>query len=265
MDSSYQASPDVHVLPSHLTIPGVGTLVVNSFVLLAQEPVLVDAGIVMDRDAFMESLRAIVDPAEIRWVWITHDDADHTGSLEAVMAAAPNATLATHALGALRISTWWPQALERVRAIVPGEAFDVGDRKLNTYRPPTFDNPTSIGFHDSKTGAYFAVDTFGAILPDAVQDLGDLPEEAVVGGMCAWVSFDSPWTGWVDRGRFDPLLDEVRSLAPSQILSAHLPAKGATPDQLLDVLGMSPDLDPFEPPNAEAFAQIVAALAPPGG
>jgi hypothetical protein len=36
MDAPYQASPDVHVLPSSFTIPGVGTLPINAYVPLAE-------------------------------------------------------------------------------------------------------------------------------------------------------------------------------------------------------------------------------------
>jgi len=264
VDSSYQASADVHVLPSHLDIPGVGTLLVNAFVLLAEQPVLVDTGLGMDSEAFMAALRAIVDPAELRWIWLTHDDTDHTGSLDALMAAAPDATVVTHALGALRLSTWTALALDRVHAIVPGEALDVGDRTLTAFRPPTFDNPTSTGFQDSSSGAYFAVDTFGAILPGAVEDLADVPEPALFGGMSAWASFDSPWTQWMERSRFDAMLGEVRSLQASQLFSAHLPAKGGKPDQLLDIVATVHDGEAFVPPNQEAFAQIVAAIAAAG-
>src|SRR4051812_6569833 len=118
---------DVAVFTSAITVPGLGTLPINSFVLLAQQPVLIDAGLVNDSDAFMTALRAVIDPAELRWIWVTHDDADHIGALQAVMASAPNATLAIHAFGALRTATIWPLPLDRVHALSPGDRFDLGD------------------------------------------------------------------------------------------------------------------------------------------
>jgi hypothetical protein len=263
MDRSYQASNDVHVLPSHLVIPGVGVLHVNAFVLLAEEPVLFDTGLAMDRDEFMAALSAIVDPADLRWVWISHDDADHTGALEAVMTAAPQAQLVTHALGALRMSTWWPLPLDRVHALVPGDTVDLGDRILTATRPPLFDNPTSLAAFDGSTGDYYSVDTFGAILPMVTQDLSEVPEPALVGGMSVWASFDSPWTALTDRSRFAAVLDEVRTLAPSQVLSSHLPATTGRLDQFLDIVGAVPDAETFVPPNQAEFAQIVAQMTAP--
>ncbi len=97
MDAPYQASPDVHELPSDFALPGVGVLPINAYVLLAEEPVLVDTGMVMDRADFLAALSSVIDPAALRWVWLTHDDADHTGSIERVMELAPNARLVTNA------------------------------------------------------------------------------------------------------------------------------------------------------------------------
>ena len=45
MDNPYDAGTDITVLPAHLDIPGVGTLLVNAFVLKSEQPVLIDTGI----------------------------------------------------------------------------------------------------------------------------------------------------------------------------------------------------------------------------
>ena len=56
MDAPYQAAPDVHVLPANLPIPGIGVLPINAYVLLAEEPVLIDTGLGMDSDQFLAAL-----------------------------------------------------------------------------------------------------------------------------------------------------------------------------------------------------------------
>src|SRR5262249_10217692 len=99
MDNPYDVDADVTVLPAHLDIPGVGTLLVNAFVLKSEQPVLIDTGLAVDSDSFMEALRSIIDPRDLRWIWVTHDDADHTGSLPALMQAAPQASFSTPRLG----------------------------------------------------------------------------------------------------------------------------------------------------------------------
>lgn len=219
----YRATPDVWVLPTTLGIPGVGTLLVNSFLLTAEEPVLVDTGIALDRPEFLDAVDAIVPLGDLRWLWLTHDDADHTGSIAEVVERAPSARLVTHGLGALRMMTWWDVPLRRVHAVGIGERLSVGDRTLRAVRPPLFDNPMSTGIFDERTGTLFSVDAFGAILPEATRDAADVPEEALVAGMTAWATFDSPWAHLVDRGLFAAALREVDALAPSRVLSSHLP------------------------------------------
>lgn len=56
MDPVYRVGRDVHVLPSSLPIPGVGTLVVNAYVILGREPVLVDTGLAIDGGRFRARL-----------------------------------------------------------------------------------------------------------------------------------------------------------------------------------------------------------------
>lgn len=262
MHDPYQPNHDVHVLPTSLAIPGMGNLVVNAFVLLAREPVLVDAGIAVEASAFVEGLRSVMDPAELRWIWLTHDDADHTGALAEVLALAPRARLVTHGLAALRLSTWCRLALDRVYAVRPGDVLDCGDRRLHALRPPVFDNPTSIGALDDRSRTLFAVDAFGAILPDTPDDASEIPEDDLLGGMTAWTTFDAPWAHLVDRARFDRAIDELTALEPSTICTSHLPAAaGASIGTFAKVVKSVPDAEPFAAPDHEAFAAIAAAMA----
>jgi flavorubredoxin len=107
MDKPYQAMPDIEVLPAHFPVPGAGFLPVNAFVIKAKEPVLVDTGTGVDSEEFMKALKSVIDPRDLKWVWLTHDDADHTGNIQKVLEAAPNARLAAYSLAVLRMSTAW--------------------------------------------------------------------------------------------------------------------------------------------------------------
>jgi hypothetical protein len=265
MDEPYKAAPDVYVLPTHLSLPGVGNLLVNAFVLLADEPVLIDTGLGMDGPGFLSALESIVSPGDLRWLWLTHDDSDHTGSVQRIMEVAPRARLATHAFSALRMSTWWPVPFDRVYALSQGERLNVGDRLLQAIRPPVFDNPMSWGIYDESSGILFSVDAFGAILPEVVRDAADVPEQDLLNGMVAWETFDSPWAHLVETSRFEAVLEGVRRLEPSRILSSHLPAATGSADRFLDVLRSLRDAEPFVPPDQAAFEQMIAAMSMPSG
>lgn len=261
MDPLYQASDDVHVFPVCLPLPGVGVLPINAYLLMAEQPVLIDTGIGVDGDDFMAALSSVIDLKDLKYVWLTHDDADHTGSIQRVMEAAPNATLVTHALGALRMATWWPVPMDRVHAIRPGDELHVGDRTLTAVAPPLFDSPLSTGALDNSTGALFSVDSFGAILPEATQDITEVPRDALAGGMLGWATTDSPWVHITDRTLFSEVLGRIRQLQPSHIFSSHLPAaKGTSLDEFIAVLETVPDAERSVPPNAEEFAMMIAAL-----
>ena len=261
MDAPYQAVPDVHVLPSSIAVPGVGVLTINAYLLLAEEPVLIDTGLGMDGDEFMDALASVIAPSELRWVWLTHDDADHTGNIQRVFERAPQARLVTHAFSAMRMSTWWPVPLDRVHAIREGDRLAVGDRTLRAVPPPLYDNPMSIGLLDEATGALFSVDSFGAFLPEATQDAAEVPHDALAGGMREWATSDSPWAHLLDRQRFAQVLDGVRRLEPTHIFSSHLPAaSGTSLDRFLEVVASVPDAEPAVAPNHEEFSHMLAAM-----
>jgi glyoxylase-like metal-dependent hydrolase (beta-lactamase superfamily II) len=262
MDTPYQAAPDVHVFPANLTLPGVGVLPVNAYLLMSEEPVLVDTGVGIDTEDFVAAVSELVDLQLLKWVWLTHDDADHTGSIQRIMELAPNAKLVTHGFGALRMATWWPVPMDRVHAIRFGDDLHVGDRALTAVAPPLYDSPMSIGIVDRSTGAFFSVDSFGAILPEPTQDAADVPPEALAGGMLAWATSDSPWAHVVDRRLFGQVLSRVRELQPTRIFSSHLPAaSGTSLEEFLKVLQAVPDAEPFMPPNSKEFAQMIEAMA----
>jgi flavorubredoxin len=258
MDKPYQAMPDIEVLPAHFPVPGAGFLPVNAFVIKAKEPVLVDTGMGIDSEEFMKALKSVIDPRNLKWVWLTHDDADHTGNLQKILEAAPNARLAAYSLAVLRMSTAWPVPMDRVYWLNPGDSIIVGDRKLTAVRPPLFDNPTTIGVYDDKSGAFFSADCFGAIIPSPAQSTDDVAEGDLSQGMTGWASLDNPWVHMVKPSEFSQAMDRIRQIAPKMILSAHLPPAIGKTDNFLELLAKVPPSPPSVAPNQTALEQILA-------
>ena len=50
--------------------------------------------------------------------------------------------------------------LDRCRFLNENERLDLGDRTITAVRPPVFDNPTTRGMFDDRTGVFWSVDTF---------------------------------------------------------------------------------------------------------
>jgi flavorubredoxin len=258
MDKPYQAMPDIEVLPAHFPIPNMGFLAVNAFVIKAKEPVLVDTGMGIDSGKFMEALESVIDPQDLRWIWLTHDDADHTGNIEKVLESAPNARLAANSLAVLRLSTAWAVPMDRVYWLNSGDNIRVGDRKLTAVRPPIFDNPTTIGIYDDKSEAFFSADFFGAIIPSPAQNADDITEGDLAQGMAGWASLDSPWVHMVEPGVFSQSLDRIRQIDPKMIFSAHLPPAQGKTEQFLKWLATVPASTPFVAPDQAVLEQILA-------
>jgi len=260
MDKPHQAMPDITVLPAHFPIPGAGFLPVNAFVIKAREPVLVDTGMGIESEEFMKALESTIDPQDLKWVWLTHDDADHTGNIQKVLEAAPGARLAANSLAVLRMSSAWPVPMHRVYWLNSGDSITVGDRKLTAVRPPLFDNPTTIGIYDNKSEAFFSADCFGAIIPSPVQNIDEVAEGDLAQGMISWASGDNPWVHMVEPSVFSQTLDSIRQMAPKMILSAHLPLAQGKTEQLLKLLASVPASTPFVAPNQTALEQLLAQM-----
>jgi flavorubredoxin len=260
MNKPYKVTDGIHVLPSHLEIPMMGFLPVNAFVINSKEPVLIDSCTVSESDGFMEALESVIDPKDLKWIWLTHDDADHTGSIFRILEAAPNARLVANALAVLRLNTVSPVPMDRVLWLNPGQSLDVGDRKLYAVRPPLFDNPTAIGLMDDSTGTFFSVDCFGGILPVQAENADEVPTDALAQGMSVWATADSPWIHAIDRGIFGRNIEQVRNMDPKIILSSHLPSAVGRTGRFLDLLAQVPDAQPFIAPGQEMLDQILAQM-----
>ena len=150
---SYQIADETVVLADSTEVPGLGHLPVNAFLLRGAEPLLVDTGLPTSRTEFLDHLWSLCDPKDLRWVWLTHPDRDHTGSLLQILEAAPQARLITTFLGLGILSLEHVIPPERAFLLNPGQSLDIGDRVLRAFRPPLYDNPATAGLIDQRTGA----------------------------------------------------------------------------------------------------------------
>ena len=58
-------------------------------------PVLIDTGLHEDHDAFLAALSSVIDPSELKWLWLTHPDPDHLGSLMSLVERVPALRIVT--------------------------------------------------------------------------------------------------------------------------------------------------------------------------
>ncbi len=260
--TAFMATPGVDVVTTTADIPALGAIAINAFVLHGPEPVLVDTGTVAGSAEFMDALTSVIDPMDLRWIWLTHTDFDHIGSLAHLLDLNPELRVITSFLGTgiMGLSST-PLAMDRVHLVNPGQSVTVGDRTLTAIKPPIFDNPVTAGFVDDRTGILFSSDCLGALLPEVPESAADLDADVLRAGQIRWATIDSPWVHGVDRAGFARALDGLRTIEPTMVCSSHLPpAPGAMLDLFLDALSQAPDAERFVGPDQAAIEAMMAGM-----
>ena len=261
MMEPYRAAADVDVIPSYFPIPGYGILPVNAFLLKAAQPVLVDTGLMALSDVFMDTLSCLIDLGDLRWLWLTHADMDHIGSVLRILEMAPRLRVITTYIACGRMSLYQALPMDRVYLLNPGQSISVGDRTLTAAKPPSYDAAETTGFYDSKTSAFFCADCFGALMSEPLESAAEIGIEKLREGMVTWATVDAPWLHMVDRVLFAGNIGRVREMVPKYILSAHLPVACDMTDDLLDNLAAVPEAPPFIGPDQQAIEAMFKAVS----
>jgi flavorubredoxin len=237
-------------------------LPVNSMVIRGTEPIIVDTGAPMHRELWLEKVFSVVEPEDVRWIFLSHDDPDHTGGLLDVLERCPDATLVTNFFSVERLALEKPGLpLERMRWIDPGGSFDAGDRTLRLFRPPIFDGPTTRGLYDTTTAAMWVVDTFPCLTPGAVHDVHDLPRDLVEENLPAMNSLVSPWHEWLDPTAYRRHVDAVEAMGVLTVASAHGPVMtGDAVHEAFDVVRDLAGKPIIPPPGQELLDELLVQI-----
>lgn len=214
----------------------------NSMVIRSAEPVLVDTGMGINRENWFADVFSLVAPEAVRWIFVSHLDADHAGNAVEALGRCANAMMVTSQGEAYRAAAALGAPAERLRVLGPGEELDIGDRMLRLSRPPVYDSPYTRALHDPVTGVYYACDAFCAPMPEGVVDWSDqIAPPLWEKGMASFHHHTiCPWIAMVDPARFRAEVDKVAALDPSVIVSAHAPpiGKAAVPRALAQLAAL---------------------------
>ena len=255
-------APDTWLIPSLAADPAGGFIGAHSAVIRGTEPVVLDTSVLFGRDQWLQNTFSVVEPEDVRWIFLSHDDHDHLGNLDPVLDLCPNATLLANYAMVGRLFGDVELPLERMRWINVGESIDVGDRELVMVRPPMFDSPATRGLFDTSTGMLWAADSFGTAFPGAVYDADDIPAEVYDPSFEMLNLLNTPWMEWVDPERFAAHLATTESLPLSLVASAHGPVHRGS--RIADAFRRTRDLAgraPAEQPGQDVLELLCAMLA----
>lgn len=255
-------APDTFVIHDH---QGEGTapvcVALNAMVIQGEQPVVVDTGVAENRDRYFEDVFSLVEPTDVRWVFISHDDVDHTGNVNELMARCPNATLVINWFMVERMGESLTVPPSRWRWIGDGDTLDVGDRTLHALRPPIFDSPTTRGLFDPTTGVYWASDSFATPMPEPVTHVDGLDPDLWTEGIAMFGQYVSPWLALVDDRRYQATVDRIDALGPTVLAGCHTPAiPGDHVARAIEVTRRTPTMTVPEQPDQAVLEQMQRAL-----
>lgn len=269
MTEPYAVGPEAFVIQSYWQPPGAPLGVhMNSMVLRAAEPVLFDTSLAIEGEAWLDAVASVVDPADVRWIVLSHDDPDHTGNLARAMEACPQATVVSTWFMTQRLDAEVPVDPRRLRWVGPGEALDVGDRTLSFTRPPLFDSPTTRVIADPVSGVLWAADLFAAPVLAPTADVEALDPGFLAEGFCQFQHWNSPWISLVDPDKYRAAVAALAGQGCSAIASTHGPAwRGEAAvarafELLAGVIDQPCPPEPGQPLLDEIVRQITAGPPP---
>lgn len=260
MNAPLRIADETYLLPGTFPVPGLGLLYINPMVIRAEQPVLVDTGPPVFRQQYLEAAFSLVDPEEVRWIFLSHDDRDHSGNIMQLLDLCPNARVASTFIAVGRMGEEWQLPLSRIVLVNDGESFDAGDRVLTAIRPPLYDAPGTRGLWDPVTGVYYGVDCFGAFVPGECEQMADVDEDAYQAGFAAFNRLNHPWHEVSDAAKVEAQVERVRRLGAKAIVTYHGPTAHHRTEQLCDALVAAAAMPPLPlPSQADVEAMLAGA------
>jgi flavorubredoxin len=257
-----QISPDAHLIQSFWKQPGAPVGVhINSMVLASRQPVVFDTGVPADRQGWLDAVTSVVEPDDVAWIVLTHDDHDHVGNLATAVEQFPNATV---------VASWWiterlTGAVEldprRMRWVVSGETLDIGDRTLVFERPPLFDSPTTRAVFDPSTGLYWGGDLGAAPGADPIVHADEASADEVAGSFVVAQRWNSPWFEMLDDRAYQAAVSRLDDLGITTWANTHGPVyQGDHITRAIDLLRSVTAAPAVPQPGQADLDAIVASM-----
>jgi flavorubredoxin len=201
----YRISTPLDVIPGGFTF--------NSYLVDDDEPVLFHTGYRRLFSATLDAVRAVLDPARLRWIGGSHFESDEFGALNDLLAAAPSASAFGSEIGVLTSLTDF--ASRPARALADGEDFSIGSRRLQWIYTPHVPHGWDCGvLFDQSTGTLFCGDLFtqpGAGLPPVTESEILTASE----GMRGMLDY------YAHAASTSPILSRLAGLKPSLLACQH--------------------------------------------
>ncbi|HUP50690.1 MAG TPA: MBL fold metallo-hydrolase [Thermoanaerobaculia bacterium] len=255
---TYEVAKDTFVIPDGLPVPGVGKLPVNAMVIRGRQPMILDTLAIVHRDRFLEEVFKIVEPADVRWLFLSHEDRDHSGAIMQVLERCPKARLITTFLGLGKLGEEFTIPLDRVYLLNDGDTLDAGDRKLTAVRPPLYDSSATRGIWDPSTSVYYAADCFGIVSEEVPQFTDEMPESDFEEGYFWMNRANHIWYQHIRQDAIDESAKRIKGLGAKTIVSGHGPTERKNTGRMVDWITRIVGMEPVEMPDQAQFEAMIS-------
>jgi flavorubredoxin len=132
----------------------------NAYLIVDKKIALIDTVWTPFQDQLLENIKELIDPAQIDYVIANHAEVDHSGSLPAIMRAAPQATVVVSKRGAESIPGHYHQPW-KFQTVQTGDKISLGNSDAIFVEAPMLHWPDSMFTYLMGKGILFPNDAFG--------------------------------------------------------------------------------------------------------
>ncbi len=150
----------------------------NAYLILGEEPVLIDTVKAPFMDQMMARIASVIDPSKISYIVSNHAEMDHTGSLARTIDLVKPKKVFASSQGVKAIEAHFHLGLD-IQAVENGGVLELGDIRLRTLETRMLHWPDSMFSYLEGDGVLFSNDAFGMHLASTAR-FDDEIDEAIL-------------------------------------------------------------------------------------
>lgn len=206
----------------------------NSYLLKgATKNILLEACHKKYFDQYLKNIQEIIDPAEIDYIVLNHNEPDHTGCVEKLLDYAPNATILISQAGSIYLKNIVNRTDVKVQVVKNDDVIDIGGKTMRFIMAPFLHWPDSMFTWVEEEKTLFSCDFMGAHYcePYTFDYNMAYPEKYEIGFTYYYNAIFGPFKPYVLAG-----LDKIKDLDIERVCNSHGPilTKGCRLEYVLD-------------------------------
>jgi len=189
----------------------------NSYLVRDKATALIDTVKEVHADTLLANIRALVDPATIKYLVCNHAEPDHAGSMQHVLKALPNAEVVCNEKCRLALSRHFDISSWRFKIVKSGEELSLGKSTLTFIDTPMVHWPESMFTYMPQEKVLFSMDAFGQHYATACRFDDENPQEVILEEARAYyANIVLPYSSIVTK-----LLSSTSDIKPKIIAPSH--------------------------------------------